>query len=715
LADSPIDVTACDEEPIHIPGSIQPHGVMLVADADSLTVTHGAGDVEQVFKRDRWIGRPLADFLGEDVARQAASLARKSLKRAYVDTVTTAGGSLTDVTAHIIDGHLVLEIEPAAVRRRSSTELLGRIEIASGTFDEATTLQALCNVAAAQFRELTRYDRVMVYRFLADGSGTVLAEDRREDLHSFLHHHFPGSDIPQQARALYIRNLLRVIPNVEYKPAVLRPAWSGSVALDMSDSILRSVSPIHLQYLKNMGVAASASVSIVRDGVLWGLIACHNVTPRTIAYNVRAACRTLAGNLARQIKSREESDAYRERLRLRGSEDDTMALLARHGSLEEEITIHADDLSRLIKSDGFAVLRGKELLMTGAFPPEHDVRAIADWLIGKSVEPIFSTNRLMTSYPAAGGFTAVAAGVLSILLSVEERWVLIWFRAEEVEVVKWAGNPHKDTELRPGETLSPRASFEAWQETVRGNSRRWSLAELEAAGRMRNDLLEIRQTRRLRELNRQLIETVAEKDLLLEQKQFMVGEVNHRVQNSLQIVSSFLSFQARESENIEFRNSVEEARRRIGAVSLLHRSLYRGDEIGVTDAGRYIEDLCANLVGSMGPEWKDCFDLQLGPVMLPIDRMISLGLIVTELVININKYAYAGMPGAIQISLTEDHARFRLVVADRGKGRTSARPGFGTKMMTALVSQLFGKLEFEDNAPGVRVVLSALIVHSAAM
>jgi two-component sensor histidine kinase len=183
----------------------------------------------------------------------------------------------------------------------------------------------------------------------------------------------------------------------------------------------------------------------------------------------------------------------------------------------------------------------------------------------------------------------------------------------------------------------------------------------------------------------------------------------------LQIVSSFLSFQARESENIEFRNSVEEARRRIGAVSLLHRSLYRGDEIGVTDAGRYIEDLCANLVGSMGPEWKDCFDLQLGPVMLPIDRMISLGLIVTELVININKYAYAGMPGAIQISLTEDHARFRLVVADRGKGRTSARPGFGTKMMTALVSQLFGKLEFEDNAPGVRVVLSALIVHSAAM
>jgi len=542
----------------------------------------------------------------------------------------------------------------------------------------------------------------------------VLAEDRREDLHSFLHHHFPGSDIPQQARALYVRNPLRVIPNVEYRPAALRPPWPGPVGLDMSDSILRSVSPIHLQYLKNMGVAASASVSIVKDGILWGLIACHNETPRTIAYNVRAACRTLAGNLARQIKTREETDAYRERLRLRGSEDDTMALLSRHGSLEEEIANHAEDLSRLIKSDGFAVLRGNELLMTGAFPPEHDVRAIADWLISKSIEPVFSTNRLMTSYPAAGGFTAVAAGVLSVLLSVEERWVLIWFRAEEVEIVKWAGNPHKGIALQPGETLSPRASFEAWQETVRGNSRRWSLAEVEAAGRMRKDLLEIRQTRRLRELNRQLVETVTEKDLLLEQKQFLVGEVNHRVQNSLQIVSSFLSFQARESENSEFRTSVEEARRRISAVSLLHRSLYRGDEIGVTDAGRYIEDLCANLVGSMGPEWKECFKLHLGPVMLPIERVIPLGLIVTELVINVNKYAYGGMPGAIDITLIEDQARFRLVVADRGKGRTSSHPGFGTKMMTALVSQLSGMLDFEDNSPGVRVVLSAPIVHSAS-
>jgi two-component sensor histidine kinase len=293
-------------------------------------------------------------------------------------------------------------------------------------------------------------------------------------------------------------------------------------------------------------------------------------------------------------------------------------------------------------------------------------------------------------------------------LSVEERWLLVWFRAEEVQIVKWAGNPHKAIELKPGETLSPRSSFEAWQETVHGHSRRWTLAEIETAGRFRQELLEFRQNRRLRELNRQLIETVAEKELLLTQKQFLIGEVNHRVQNSLQIVSSFLSFQARESGDAAFSKAVEEARRRISAVSLLHRSLYRGDEIGVTNAGRYIEDLCGNLVASMGDEWKEHFALYLGPVMLPIDRVIPVGLVVTELV---NKYAYAGEPGPIEITLTEDQASFRLVVADKGRGRTSTRLGFGTRMMTALVTPLSGHLDFEDNNPGVRVVLSAPVVH----
>ncbi len=657
-----------------------------------------------------WIGRPLAELVGEGNAHKAALIVRTAPKRAFVGTVENPNEVDLDITAHVSGEYLVLEIEPKVSVAKSSGELLGALEMASEVLDRTVTLGNLCEVAAVEFRKLTGYDRVMIYRFLDDGAGTVLAEDRRSDLRSFLNHHFPGSDIPRQARALYVRNLLRVIPDVNYVPAKIQPEWNDDVPFDMSDSILRSVSPIHIQYLQNMGVAASASVSIVKDGALWGLIACHNETPRTIPYDIRATCRTLATTFARQIRAREETDAYRERLRLRGSEDDTVLLLTRHGSLNEEISHYLPELSGLLSGDGFAVMRGEEISLTGACPPEADVREMAKWLMGKTVESVFSTDRLTVSYPPAKAFENVAAGALAMLLSVEERWLLIWFRAEEVQVVNWAGNPHKAVELKSGETLSPRASFEAWQETVHGHSRRWSLAEIEAAGRIRQDLIEVRQNRRLRELNRQLTETVVEKDLLLNQKQFLVGEVNHRVQNSLQLVSSFLSFQARESRDTSFKDAVEEARRRIMAVSLLHRSLYRGHEIGVTDAGRYVEELCENLIASIGNRWKPYFSVDLGPIMLPIDRVVPLGLVVTELVININKYAYGGEAGPIEIRLTEDKATLRLVVSDRGQGKTSSRPGFGTRMMTALVTQLSGTIEFEDNQPGLRVVLVAPIV-----
>ena len=681
---------------------------MLVADSTGTIVRHTAGDVERLLRVKLNPDKPLADFIGADLAGKAALMAGDA-KGGFVGSLDATGWSV-DITAHVSGEFLIVEVEPRQEPEKSSAEILGSLESASGALDRSLSLKGLCDVAAREFRKLTQYDRVMIYHFVDDGAGMVLAEDRQPHLHSFMNHHFPASDIPQQARALYVRNPIRVLPDAGYTPAVLEPQWRSAAPLDMSDSILRSVSPIHLRYLKNMGVAASASISIVKDSALWGLIACHNETPQVIPYHVRAACRTLASSFARQIKLIEETDTYRDRLRLRGSEDALIAALSRRGPLEEDITDHLDEFARLFSGDGFAVMRGDTIFTVGVCPPEGDIHQLSEWLIWKSAESIFSTDRLAAAYPAAEDFQNIAAGVLALLLSVEERWLLIWFRAEEIQVVKWAGNPHKAVELKPGEILSPRASFEAWQETVRGRSRRWTLVEIEGAARIRQELSEIGQIRRLRDLNRQLTEAASAKDLLLDQKQFLIGEVNHRVQNSLQLVSSFLSFQARDSGDPVFKDAVAEARRRINAVSLLHRSLYRGDVIGVTDAGRYVEELCDNLIVSFGEEWKKHFSLRLGPVMLPIDRVIPLGLVVTELVININKYAYGGAPGPVDVALTEDRTRFRLVVADKGQGRISVRPGFGTRMMTGLVAQLSGELLFEDNAPGLRVAVSAPIV-----
>ena len=317
------------------------------------------------------------------------------------------------------------------------------------------------------------------------------------------------------------------------------------------------------------------------------------------------------------------------------------------------------------------------------------------------------TDRLAERYPPASAFPQRGSGLLALAVSAEEPWLVLWFRAEQVEHVNWAGNPHKAHPANPGEALTPRRSFDAWQEAVHGRARRWTAPEVEAAVRLGGALLEVRQTRQVHDLNRRLTDMLRDKDVLLEQKEFLIGEVNHRVQNSLQLVSSFLAMQARTSGSAPLQAALEEARRRLNAVGLVHRRLYRGDQVHMINAARYVEELCADAVSSMGQEWEQCLSLDLAPVTVSTDRAITLGLILTELVINVNKHAYPDGAGPIEIRLSEERGNFQLVVADRGCGRNSAHSGFGTRMMNALVAQLGGALSHADNRPGLRATLSA--------
>ncbi len=695
----------CDAEPIHIPGSIQPHGLLIVADAETLIVHHVAGDVEGRLNCANAVGMELCALLGAAPADRIAGVIRLGNAGAgFAGQITTPAGETLDLSAFLTGTMVAVDLEPASPWPESALTVLGQLETASAAFERATSLQALCEQAAKVFRELTGFDRVMIYRFGENEAGRVLAEARREGMHSFLNHHFPASDIPEQARALYVRNLIRGIPDATYSPAPLRPT---ATPIDLSDSSLRSVSPIHLQYLHNMGVRASASISIVRDGTLWGLVACHHDTPHLLTYEIRAACRTLVGGLARQIKAREEAESYRQRIRFRSVEDDVLHLLARDGTLDEALGNHLTELFKMLDADGVAVLRGSELIMSGVHPRSVEIQPLMEWLLKRPGDAVVTSSALSELFPPAAAFRETGSGILSVVLSAEEPWLLIWFRAEQVEVVEWAGNPHKAVNTGPGNVLSPRASFDAWQETVRGCSRRWSLAEVDSARRLRSALLDMRQTRRMKELNGQLTRLLQEQTRLVEQKDYLIGEVNHRVQNSLQLVSSFLQLQARTLGDAGVAAILEEARRRITAVALVHRRLYSGNETRAVDAARYIEELCTDTLASMGEDWTPHVSMDLAPVLIPTDRAVTLGLVVTELFININKYAYGGAPGPIEVRLREDRTNFTLEVADRGSGSTSPRRGFGSRMIDGLVTQMGGRLTREDNKPGLRVVLSA--------
>lgn len=706
-------LTSCERETIQAPGSIQPHGMLLVAAQDSLAILHAAGDIERRLGLTDWVGQKLDVLIGNALAAEVQALAGSGTGGGFIGQLRASSGEMLDVSAQLSPPYVIVELEAASIEVLPAAKAIDRLAAAAARLERTSSLATLCDRAAIEFRLLTGFDRVMLYRILDDDAGKVLAEDRRDDLRSFLNHHFPGSDIPRQARALYLRNLLRVIPDAAYRPVVLRPAWTAAAALDMSDCSLRSVSPLHLVYLRNMGVKASASFSIVRDGRLWGLIICHHDTPRSLTYDVRVACRSLVGSLARQIRAKDEAEGVRQRLRLRSSEDDIIALLSREGSLDEALSNHLNEIGRMMDGDGIAVLRGHELVTSGECPAPADIRGLAAWLLADRTTPILSTSQLATLFPPAKDFERLSAGLLSMTLSTDEPWLVLWFRAEQVEVVNWAGNPHKRDPLSPAAPLTPRASFEAWTETVRGRARNWSVPEVDAARRLRAALLDARQNRRVVELNRQLTRILQDKDLLLQQKEFLISEVNHRVQNSLQLVSSFLGLQDRRSNDPDLHIALDEARRRITAVALVHRRLYRGHDVEVVDAARYIEELCADTFSFMGPDWALRVTLNLEPVLVSTDQAVTLGLVITELLINANKHAYAGAAGPIEIELIEDGNQFHVVVSDRGKGKAATPKGFGSLVMDGLVHQLAGRLTHADNDPGLRVTVTVPFQRAA--
>lgn len=698
------DLTACDREPIHIPGSIQPHGVLLVVDPASRAIVAAAGDVEGVLAPD-WLGADLVALIGDGIRDAIAALPAGPGATMVAPPVDVAGGR-HDVTIHRSGEWLLVELEPADAAPRSGGELLGWLDATGTGFERAGDLAALCGRAAMAFRALTGFDRVMIYRFVDEDAGRVVAEDRNPDLGTFLHHHFPATDIPVQARALYVRNRARTIPRIDYTPAPLRPA--GFATVDLSDVALRSVSPIHIQYLRNMGVQASASISIVKDGVLWGLVACHHHSPRRMPRDIRATAVVLAGALARQVRAREEAESYRERLRLRAAEDAVVPRLDGEGDLRRTVMGVAADLQAMLGGDGLAIVERDRVSHRGTCPSEPAIRLLADWARRPGAGEVVATHHLTGLLPEAAAFAAQASGVLALPL-LDSDATLLWFRVEQVQEVEWAGNPHKAVQHDPDAMLTPRSSFETWTQAVHGRSRRWSLEEVEAAHRLRRILHDLRQAAELRRLNREMQRTLADRDALLVQKDVLMKEVDHRVQNSLQLVSAFLSLQAREAGDAAVSAQLKEAQARLQAVALVHRRLYRDGQVQSIDLARYIEELAGDMKASLGADWGRLMRVDVAPVLMPTDRAISLGLIMTELVINATKYAYDGAPGPIEIVLEQYRDRVRLIVADQGRGKTGDNVGFGSRMLTAMVDRLGGTMDLTDGQPGLRAILSAPI------
>ncbi len=495
-----VDLTGCAQEPIHIPGSIQPHGVLLAVTAGDFRLLQCSANAGAVLNADvaMALGRPLRDVLAAGAADLLDDLVpgRVPDKGTALLRQVTAGGQIYNLIAHEADGALILEFEevdPAATG--SLDALYPQIRTFVDVLGSTPSIEEMNAVAAAEVRRLTGFDRVLIYRFDENWHGTVVAEDRNDRLPSYLDLRFPASDIPAQARELYRLNRLRLIPDADYAPVPILPVANPATGrpLDLSFSVLRSVSPLHLEYMKNMGTPASMSISIVAEGRLWGLISCHHSGPRRVPVHVRTACDFLGQVVAMQISAKSRSFDTALRVERQAIQTRLLSFMAAEDHFIQGLTQHPGELLALAAADGAAVVFNGAYALLGRTPDETGVRAIIDWLgRDQAQHEVYQTDTLSAEMPGADAFADTASGLLAIAISQLHPSFVLWFRPEVVQTVNWGGDPRKASAPEPGALrLHPRKSFEMWKETVRLKSLPWSPVEVDTAATLRNAIVGI--------------------------------------------------------------------------------------------------------------------------------------------------------------------------------------------------------------------------------
>lgn len=546
--DTKVDLTNCEREPIHQLGLVQSYGALLAVSPDWI-VQHGSANLEQI------LGVPLDDALGQPVfnmivadgfERIRASLRQVSLSQGTVrifNVVLRSNGKSFDVSLHQSNDHMIIEFEP-------KSEVGGR-DISAEVYAEISLLRSarsyaeLTKAAARSLAQLSGFDSVMVYQFMPDKSGKVIAEVRKDKEDRYLGLRFPASDIPAQARQLYTRSLLRLIADVNDTGSPIQPPTTlDGAPMDLSLAVTRSVSPIHIEYLKNMGVQASMSVSIMRDGELWGLFACHHDTPHYIDYERRTAAELFAHLFSYEL-SHFESEA-RKSVEAESAHMQTMlmASMVDGKSLSTTLMDLSEEIRTVINHDGMALIEDDKAYCFGRTPGEEKSLSLALKLNRAIRSKVFSTDKLATLDDDAEDYQNVSAGMLAIPISKRPRDYLLLFRSPLTESVKWAGNPDKPVTVGPnGARLTPRKSFEVWQETVGGRSRLWSNAEIHAADLLRVSLLEV-----------YLKVTDAanlERKRAQEQQQLLISELNHRVRNILNLMTGLIAQSRTSARSLE--------------------------------------------------------------------------------------------------------------------------------------------------------------------
>ena len=469
----------CHDEPIHIPGYIQSFGYLIGIETTSLTISFFSENISDVFKIERCedlFGKKLSQFpevfqtvIDSDIFKDAGFLSKRE-NETYFDKITVAGKQY-HFSVFRANDYIFLEFE--AVYENPNKRITNKYDNFYIIDNEQEIWDQLLNTIS----NIINYDRIMVYKFMSDGSGKVISEKTNNHLESYLGLHYPEHDIPRQARELYKKKRKRIFSDVYSHP--VRILSRSGKSIDLTFAASRAMSPIHGQYIKNSGASSSFSISIIIDDQLWGLVTCQNSEPKHIDLEDRVQAgifTVLASNAYSSFKSKKELE-YRidlnEKLYALKSE------FLEHGSLFESLDFNKSELRLMPKADGLAIISDNEIVTDGITPDREIINNIVNWAYENTSENVFISNSFLKDYGSELNLNSDTAGIIIYFVERSKKEILIWFRKEFDEHINWAGNPEKKIETfsKNGEeirTVSPRESFQVFTENIKGKSKRWS-------------------------------------------------------------------------------------------------------------------------------------------------------------------------------------------------------------------------------------------------
>lgn len=690
-----VDLTNCDREPIHILGAVQPIGVLIAVSGEWIIqrVSANVGAFLGVEPAEA-LGSPLKALIDPEalhaIRNRTAMLSGEDAVERIFGCRLKSGASAFDMAVHMSGDLIVIEAEPAQGEHGDATNTV-RSMIAR--LDRTATFEAFAQEGARLVRGLSGFDRVMVYRFDADGSGEVVAESCRAGIGSFKGLHYPASDIPKQARILYKRNLLRVIADVDATPVPIVPQLDAQGRpLDLSLSILRSVSPIHIEYLRNMGVGASMSISIIVDGELWGLFACHHYGPLSPDFELRSVCELFAQMFSMRLESRLRRETMDFERRARDISDQLLGAVATDDTLLNDPAWLSDILTDTIQADGVGVWINGTAAFSGQTPPPGEFRRLIATLGERSDGRVFATDCIAEVLPGAEAFADQAAGMLAIPISRAALNFVVLFRQEIIRSVRWGGDPHKPVEYGPnGPRLTPRESFAEWKELVDGHSKPFTHSELRVAETLRATLIEV--------VLRMADEASSQRRLAGERQEVLIAELNHRVRNILGVIRGLIRQSKPHDDNID--SFIKLVDGRIHALARAHNQI-TDDHWGPAPIRALIDAEAAAFLADQ----PDRIKVSGGYVLLNPQAYSTMALVIHELVTNSAKYGSLSDSGTVSLDWRRNEAG-DLLVDWREQGgppvQAPSRKGFGSTIIDRSVPyDLGGEARIDYQPDGVK-------------